>query len=231
MTTTAPSSFSTASATAAAASSSTNLSGAASVSSTLKTFLSLLTTQLKNQDPSHATDPNQFTQELIQINNLEQQVAGNTSLSTISSTLTGMSNASSLSSGVGYIGKTVQTDTAAAPLVNKQAEWSYTLPKASVSTQLSIADANGNVVWRGTGSNSAGINPITWNGIETSGATAPNGAYTLTVSAVDASKNPIAATISAVGIVTAVNSSSGTTQLVLGGEVNVPISNVKSIAA
>lgn len=223
-------SASTAAATAAASASSSSPSGAASVSTTLNTFLSLLTTQLKNQDPLNATDPNQFTQEIVQINTLEQQVAGNSTLSTISSTLTGMSSASSMSSGVGYIGKTVETDTATAPLSNGQAEWSYKLPSGATSTQLTITDSGGNVVWQGTGSSSAGVNPVTWNGTEASGATAPAGAYTLSVASTDAQNNAVTATVSSVGVVTAVNSSSGTTQLVLGGEVDVPVSAVTSIA-
>jgi len=221
-------SASTASSTAAAAASST--SNKASVSSTLNTFLSLLTTQLKNQDPLKATDPNQFTQELIQINTLEQQVAGNTSLSSIDTKLSTLSSTTALSSGVGYIGHTVQATSTSAPLSSGSATWNYSLPTQSATTTLTVTDAGGNTVWTGVGDTTAGNHSFVWNGTETGGATAPSGSYTLNVNALDSSKNAVKPTISGKGVVTGVTSVSGVTQLVLGGSVTVPISSVTSIA-
>src|SRR3979409_1060536 len=43
-------------------------------------FLSLLMTQLKNQDPSAPMDSNQFTTELVQFTSVEQQINTNSNL-------------------------------------------------------------------------------------------------------------------------------------------------------
>jgi len=64
-----------------AASSSTTSSSSASQSSALSldftTYLKILTTQLQNQDPTNATDPNQFTQELIMMQQVQAQINNN----------------------------------------------------------------------------------------------------------------------------------------------------------
>jgi flagellar basal-body rod modification protein FlgD len=50
-------------------------------------FLSLLTTQLQNQNPLNPTDPNQFTSEMVQYGALSQQIDTNAKLDTLSSTM------------------------------------------------------------------------------------------------------------------------------------------------
>ena len=63
-------------ATAAASGIATTSSISNSVNFNFTTYLKILTAQLKNQDPTNATDPNQYTQELI---NIEQaQIQNNT---------------------------------------------------------------------------------------------------------------------------------------------------------
>ena len=52
----------------------------ASLSSNFNNFLSMLMTQLKNQDPTSPMDTNQFTSELVQFSSVEQQINTNTSL-------------------------------------------------------------------------------------------------------------------------------------------------------
>ena len=53
------------------------------LSSNFSTFLTLLTTQLKNQDPTAPMDSNQFTQQLVQFSQVEQQIDTNTNLKTL----------------------------------------------------------------------------------------------------------------------------------------------------
>jgi len=45
-------------------------------------FLTLLVTEMKNQDPTAATDPNQYINQLVQVNSLEQLISINQNLST-----------------------------------------------------------------------------------------------------------------------------------------------------
>ncbi|HEX2801368.1 MAG TPA: flagellar hook capping FlgD N-terminal domain-containing protein, partial [Phenylobacterium sp.] len=51
--------------------------GRTSLVENFNTFLSLLTTQLKNQDPTAPLDSNQFTQQLVQMTGVEQQLNSN----------------------------------------------------------------------------------------------------------------------------------------------------------
>ena len=55
----------------------------AQLSSNFDTFLTLLTTQLKNQDPTAPMDSNQFTQQLVEFSQVEQQINTNTNLKTL----------------------------------------------------------------------------------------------------------------------------------------------------
>ncbi len=51
--------------------------GLASLANNFQSFLSLLTTQLQNQDPLNPTDTNQFTQQITQMTGVEQQLISN----------------------------------------------------------------------------------------------------------------------------------------------------------
>src|SRR6185437_7579410 len=72
-------------------SSSSSSSGGSTLGSTtdqtiagnFQTFLSLLTTQLQNQNPLSPLDTNQFTQQLVEFAGVEQQLKTNDSLSTL----------------------------------------------------------------------------------------------------------------------------------------------------
>src|ERR1700750_1931741 len=55
----------------------------AQLSGNFSTFLTLLTTQLKNQDPMSPMDSNQFTQQLVEFSQVEQQIDTNTNLKTL----------------------------------------------------------------------------------------------------------------------------------------------------
>ena len=80
----------TSSNTSPSSSSSNSSSSQAQLGLTSNQFLSLLTTQLQNQNPLNPTDPNQFTSEMVQYAGLSEQIdtnskldAANTSLSSI----------------------------------------------------------------------------------------------------------------------------------------------------
>src|SRR6266550_5414117 len=53
------------------------------IAGNFQTFLTLLTTQLKNQNPLDPLDTNQFTQQLVQFAQVEQQLRGNEQLATL----------------------------------------------------------------------------------------------------------------------------------------------------
>jgi flagellar basal-body rod modification protein FlgD len=67
-----------------AADSSSSSSSADSSSSTISAndFLTLLVTEMQNQDPTADTDPNEYINQLVQVNSLEQLIDINQNLST-----------------------------------------------------------------------------------------------------------------------------------------------------
>src|SRR4051794_11165825 len=53
------------------------------IAGNFQTFLTLLTTQLKNQNPLDPLDTNQFTAQLVQFAQVEQQLKANTQLTSL----------------------------------------------------------------------------------------------------------------------------------------------------
>lgn len=92
----------TANATARASSSSSTSSTTGTANITSLDFMTLLVTELKNQDPTNTTDPNQYVDQLVQINSLQQLIQineGVSSLGTSTSSSTSSSSTSSSSKG------------------------------------------------------------------------------------------------------------------------------------
>ena len=197
-------------------------SGASSLGTSYQTFLTLLTTQLQNQDPSSPMDPNQFTTELVQMTGVQQQLLSNQLLQS----LVNASPASGVSSAVGLIGKAVPAPSATATLSGGQASWSYALPQAAANATVSVSNSTGQVVYTGTApSFAAGANTFSWNGQSSSGVQMPNGVYTLSVAATDGSGGAITPTLSVSGVASSVQSVNGVTMLTLGST-QVPVSAV-----
>ena len=101
-------------ATAAGASTTAKLDSSRSrLADSEQTFLSLLTTQLKNQDPLSPLDSNEFTAQIVQMTGVEQQLMTNDLLKM----LVGMSDGG-LSGSVNLIGKAVTAETSQAMLAD-----------------------------------------------------------------------------------------------------------------
>src|SRR6187431_2664117 len=73
------------------------------IASNFTTFLQLLTTQLKNQNPMDPLDTNQFTQQLVQFAQVEQQMKQNDQLSQI----IGIEKSAQSTVALSYVGQTV----------------------------------------------------------------------------------------------------------------------------
>src|SRR3954470_24839658 len=84
-----------------------------------QTFLSLLTTQLKNQNPLDPLDTNQFTQQLVQFAGVEQQLRTNDQLATL---LTLQQTAQS-TQALTFVGKTAVVDGSTTLLSQGKAGW------------------------------------------------------------------------------------------------------------
>jgi len=199
----------------------TTSAASASASASYNTFLTLLTTQLKNQDPLNPTNTDTFTSEMIQLSGVEQELA---ILSTISSNLNSMTT----SNGLGYIGKTVSATGSTSPMQGGTAQWSYTLNAAASNVKLSVEDSSGETVYSTTGDATSGTHNFSWNGQTSGGGTLTSGDYKLNVTATDSTGKTVTTTTDLIGKVTGVDSTSGTTNLKIG-DIDVPLANVSTI--
>src|SRR5436309_12156566 len=90
-----------------------------------QTFLTLLTTQLKNQNPLDPLDTNQFTQQLVQFAQVEQQMKQNDQIATLIS----IEKSAQATTALAFVGSTVAVDGQTAAMTNGKATWTFTVPK------------------------------------------------------------------------------------------------------
>src|SRR5215216_3542616 len=121
---------------ATAAATDTGALGRARLAENFDTFLSLLTTQLKNQDPLSPLDSNQFTQQLVQMTGVEQQLLTNDLLKKLVG-----NTASGVATAVSLIGKEVRADADVSALANGKADWLYKLDRPASDVKLEILDS------------------------------------------------------------------------------------------
>lgn len=146
-------------------------------------FLQLLTTQLKNQSPLDPLDTNQFTQQLVQFAGVEQQLRTNETLSSLV-TANKVNNATS---ALGFVGANVTLDRKGSPMQDGQVKWLFNAPRAGTAS-VTIKDPDGNTVYVGAKTLSAGEQEYTWDGKLPNGSQASAGEYTISVSASDSAR-------------------------------------------
>src|SRR3954451_11169394 len=110
---------STASNTSNTAANSTTGVDKTTIAGNFQTFLTLLTTQLKNQNPLDPLDTNQFTQQLVQFAGVEQQLKTNDELSSLIAT----QQAAQSTQALGFVGRTAVVDGTTTGLINSSATW------------------------------------------------------------------------------------------------------------
>jgi flagellar basal-body rod modification protein FlgD len=169
----------------------------AQLSANFDTFLKLLTEQLKNQDPTDPMDTGEFTQQLVQYSQVEQQINTNKNFETLIS----LHRSSASSAALGYLGKTVVTKGDLATLQGGSANWSYQLPANAADTKLTISDSRGRIVRTLTGERGAGANQLVWDGKGQNGQALADGVYRLEVKAAGADGKPMTVPITSTGVV------------------------------
>jgi flagellar basal-body rod modification protein FlgD len=199
--------------TAATASATTGNDALAKLSGDYTMFLKLLTSQMTNQDPLNPMDTSQYTQQLVQYSQVEQSIQQSSTLKDILARLSSqdMIQASSL------IGRTVSYDSAATGLTAQApANWSWTSAKPPASLSVTITNAAGQNVDVRTLDASA--KSFSWDGTLANGTRAPDGLYSLSVAAKDASGEAITSTVSSHGVVQAVSLVDGALRLMVNGQ-------------
>ncbi|MEL7486020.1 MAG: flagellar hook capping FlgD N-terminal domain-containing protein [Pseudomonadota bacterium] len=179
-----------------------------SLTDNFDTFLTLLTTQLRNQDPLEPLDTEQFTEQLVQFANVEQSIQTNANLETLIS----LQSSSDRASALDLIGKSVTVETDAARHDGGGAAWTFSVDGATRAA-LSVVDASGAEVFAADQAVGPGAQDFVWDGRGTDGRIAPPGVYRLVVDAVDASGSATEAAISTQTRVDAVVFNAGASQL------------------
>ena len=195
-----------------------------SLTDNFQTFLSLLTTQLKNQDPLSPLDSNQFTQQLVQMSGVEQQIQTNALLKQIAG-----NTGAGISTAVSLIGKDVRAVSDQAALSGGKASWTYNLPAEASDLKLEIVDSSGRVVHAEAPTDTkAGDHVLNWDGKDLTGTQLPDGPYTLRVTALGSDGRSLPTITYVDGVVTAVEQTNGQTLLTINGG-QVPWEHVTSI--
>ncbi|EDP65587.1 Flagellar hook capping protein [alpha proteobacterium BAL199] len=188
-------------------------------------FLTLLTTQLKNQDPLDPMDNSEMVNQLVQFSNVEQQIAQNKNLEQMILLL----NSQSAASSVSYIGRDVQfTDSTTVYDGTKPVTFGYTPTKTAESVKIDIADADGKIIRTVDGERSASRHTFVWDGLDKDGAAAPAGQYTFLVKAKDASDKNITVDKDITGHVTGA-ASDATGNYLLIGDLAVDVTKVVAV--
>lgn len=163
-------------------------------------FLTLLTTQLKHQNPLDPLDTNQFTQQLVQFAQVEQQLKSNTQLETLVS----LQKTAQSTQALGYVGQVVAIDGQTSLLTETGAGWSFNSPKPAAAT-INIINSAGATVFTGSYSLNSGIQNFVWDGRNNSGVKQPDGDYKLAITAKDASGQAVAVSTEIQGVVDSVD--------------------------
>ena len=188
-------------------------------------FLTLLTTQLRNQDPLNPMDNAQMTSQLAQISTVDGIERLNATLQTL---LAGNVDAQAMQAAA-LVGRHVLVPGSSLTLASGQALGGIDLAGAAGKVVVTVKDANGLVVRTlDLGEAKAGVFGFAWDGKTDSGAAAAAGAYSFEVAATQGA-NKVTATALALGTVASINRSSVGVSLNLGSMGLVTMSDVKQI--
>ncbi|MEA2903493.1 MAG: flagellar basal-body rod modification protein FlgD [Alphaproteobacteria bacterium] len=188
-----------------------------------QTFLTLLTTQLKNQNPLDPLDTNQFTQQLVQFAQVEQQIKQNDQLATMIS----IERAAQATTALAFVGATVAVDGQTAALTDSRATWSLQVPKP-VSATVTIKTSTGQTAYSGSFSMSTGTQNFTWDGRGNNGTQWPAGNYTISITGTDASGQTVAIATEIHGVVDSVDLTKTPPLMAIGGQ-NFTLDKIKRV--
>ncbi len=197
--------------------------GGQMLASNFQTFLSLLTTQLRNQDPLSPVDSNEFTAQLTQMAGVEQQLLTNDLLTSLLRAQQG----DGLTGASQYIGKDATAVWSATRFEDGEASWSYELAADATDVTLQVLDASGKVVWSGPAPDKTnGMHDFKGDGATTGGGQVDDGGvYTLKVLAKDGAGKDVDSQVLIRGRVTGVEMYDNTPFVIIGKSI-MPVSSL-----
>jgi flagellar basal-body rod modification protein FlgD len=183
-----------------------------SVKETQERFLTLLTTQLKNQDPLNPMDNAQMTSQLAQMEMVEGVERLNTTLASLVEDIA----VSQSMQAAALIGKNVLVSGSQIVLQEGFAFGGVNLPESADSVTIHIFDETGAEVQKeALGARDAGTFNFAWDGTVGDGEQLPDGKYTFKVEATNGGRDVNAAPLQ-LGMVSALVRSGNTFLLDLG---------------
>jgi len=193
------------------------------------TFLKILTAQISNQDPTEPMKASEFTNQLVQYSAVEQQINTNEKLDQMLLN----QNSNGITPLLSYVGRFAEVAEKDKLVVqNGKAMMSYNLPVGVSLVDISVQDANGNVVATIHGPTETGINRVAWNGQMTNGQTAPDGVYKYVLTAKNSSGDvQKIEDVRVIGQVTGVETDANGKISLKIGDLFVDDKNIKSVFA
>lgn len=187
-------------------------------------FLTILTTQLQNQDPLSPMDTHEFTNQLVAFAGVEQSVRQSGQLDQ----LIGLNKGNEALGAVSYLGKTLTADHNEFNFSGDPVDLTYTLPETAETAALQIYNQAGDLVNVLSAEEGAGTHTMTWNGKTLTGQDVPDGVYSFQIGAVNSNEKTIEASYQTRVKVTGVEY--GPDQTILkAGDVPIPLSRVLSV--
>ncbi|MFO8086005.1 MAG: flagellar hook capping FlgD N-terminal domain-containing protein [Desulfobacterales bacterium] len=188
-------------------------------------FLSLLVTQLQNQDPLKPMDPTQFTAQLAQFSSLEQLYNINENIQMLKSIQGSFDRLSALS----MIDKYVVSDSRTFQFTGDPLELGFRFDEKVRDATLYIQTPNGQTVCNIVVANpSAEEHFVQWDGKDQDGWQLPEGTYSLAVIGTTEDGNPIAGTTLAKSQITGVDLS-GTETILMTTNGKVMLSEISKV--
>jgi flagellar basal-body rod modification protein FlgD len=188
-------------------------------------FMTLLVTQMKNQDPLNPLDNAQVTSQLAQLSTV-------TGIDKLNETVTAMSSNFQSSQGLqaaNMIGHGVVVPGNSVELKDGKSVFGFDLPQSADAVRVQIKDASGSVVRTLTSNNmSAGMNSMTWDGKNESGTLLGNGNYEFVVDASSGDKKLTTTSLS-FGMVSSVTFGKQGAQLSISNVGDVAMADVRQV--
>ncbi|PKO81472.1 MAG: flagellar biosynthesis protein FlgD [Betaproteobacteria bacterium HGW-Betaproteobacteria-13] len=188
-------------------------------------FLTLLTTQLKNQDPMNPMENAELTSQLAQLSTVE----GIEKLNTLMGQLLDSQSSGESLQAASLVGRGVLVEGKGLQLTEAGAVGGFELDGPADSVVLSIKDSSGLEVASVTVSDvAAGSQNFIWDGTATDGSRAADGKYTVSVTATQGESNVVARTLE-FGSVSSVIRGASSTDLQVGSLGIFKVADIKQI--
>ncbi|MCH8619023.1 flagellar hook assembly protein FlgD [Undibacterium sp. TS12] len=188
-------------------------------------FMTLLVTQLKNQDPLNPMDNAQVTSQMAQLST----VSGIDKLNATVTALNASFQTGQNLQAANMIGHGVIAPGSNMTVTDGKGIYALDLPQAADKVDAVIRDSSGAVVRKiSLGALPQGVNTLTWDGKTDAGATAANGVYKFEFAASSGDKK-LDATSLAFGVVSSITSGSQGLKLSLANVGDVSMSDVRQI--